>query len=1447
MKYFLGIDAGTENAGFALTDEDYKLIKVRGKNAIGVTTYKAAQTAVSRRGFRTTRRRLKRRQFRVDLLQEIFNDIIMAKDVNFLRKLDENDLKSEDRQFDGKYSLFNDKMFNDKLYYKAYPTIYHLRKALMEKPTDDIRLLYLAVHHIIKYRGHFLVNGSINECTSIKDPLERINELLNDRNEQIVADNLEDAKINIIQPFLLDRLEELKDLVSNKGDITKELLQEIRNRSENSGKVFITRKDKKQKAYELLGVETSSQRTVVNTIFGDKVNLKTIFGADEYPEVAGFYFSDDIETVEDQNLLRDNVTDYELIMQLKAAYDWYILNDLLQGEESISKAMVKIYDTHKKDLKDLKELIKTYDANNYDIVFGLSQNKKEGLDNYTAYIGGGRIGDKKVGNNGRLGKTCTQVDFYKFIKKTIGNIKTPMAEALKNDILARIENGDFMPKIVSKNNSAIPHQLNLLELDKILQAAVDSGSADFLKKEENGWTNMKKIKSLLTFRIPYYVGPVKFYKEGEIKSKNAWAVRKREGRVTPWTYHDLINESASNTLFIGRMTNKCTYLKDAVTLPKNSILFSKYNSLNELNKLKINGEEINIDTKQKIFNDIYMNDKVTVKKIYRYLIDVLGHDKDIKVTGYDTELKGNMNTYHTYKKVLLDKVDKYPEMIEELIFLSTIHPDSAMIAASAKEKYSHILTENEINGIKGFKFNGWSSLSAKFLSGYKNNGIKLTYEGEFLDLVDIMYNTNQNLQQILNSSLCNYAEALEEYNQANGIVENINITYKDVEEMYCSPSVKRCIWQTFGLVKDLIKQTKIIPDVIFLESTRTNTDKKKGIRSQTRREKIQNAYAEANKKSKELFADIETCNKQLTGYSDSQLNSEKLYLYFMQLGKCMYTGENVDLDRLFTQNCYDVDHILPKAKIKDDSLSNKVLVLQRANKEKSDDYPVPRLFRQVNLWKKLHKADLLGDRKLTNLIRTSDVSREEQDKFINRQLVETSQTVMLLNDLLDRHFQGATDKKVEIVLSRAANVSDFRKEYGLTKSRDVNDFHHGSDAYLNIVVGNILNKGFNHNWSYRSNENRYDKSFNFANHLKREVTKSQNAILNTVYEQLNTCDFRVTKKIEENKGELYKATLFAAEDNDNSVLYGRNESKIVDGIELNPKSNPRKYGGYKTSGTSYFVVVDSENKKGMPLRTIEAISIFDRQMLALGKKTMGEILATAGLHKAKLARIKGLKDAKLKVGSLLDFGAFRLRLSGLSKGRPLFHNANQLYVTSEQNAYIKEISITIDKVNKLARFIKKEDKEEALRGFVNDLEEEKKKRLMQKNQTSTIVLLTSEKNMSTYVFFVDKLSHNPYKNIPTYSSLLTILQGSREFYEALPIYEQIVLLLNILCAFQCNALKVDVSGLEYEKKTRNGIKITKGGKEQCSISINKDITKDNIYFISQSPSGLKENRIKITK
>lgn len=153
------------------------------------------------------------------------------------------------------------------------------------------------------------------------------------------------------------------------------------------------------------------------------------------------------------------------------------------------------------------------------------------------------------------------------------------------------------------------------------------------------------------------------------------------------------------------------------------------------------------------------------------------------------------------------------------------------------------------------------------------------------------------------------------------------------------------------IVKELRKIIKRDPDKIFVEMARGSKPEDKGKRTSSRREQIEKLFASA----KEFVSDEEISHlrSQLGSLSDEQLRSEKYYLYFTQFGKCVYSGEAIDFSRLGDNHCYDIDHIYPQSKVKDDSLHNKVLVKSQLNGEKSDDYPIKEQIRNKMhpIWK----------------------------------------------------------------------------------------------------------------------------------------------------------------------------------------------------------------------------------------------------------------------------------------------------------------------------------------------------------------------------------------------------------------------------------------------------------------------------------------------------------------
>lgn len=162
--YYLGLDMGTSSVGWAVTDNEYHLLRKKGKDMWGIREFEPAETAAERRSHRIDRRRRQREKARIGLLREYFADAIMQVDKDFFIRLDNSKyfMEDKDQKLHSVNGIFDDSNYKDADYYRNYPTIFHLRKALLDidnsKKVFDVRLVYLAVLNMFKHRGHFLLS-----------------------------------------------------------------------------------------------------------------------------------------------------------------------------------------------------------------------------------------------------------------------------------------------------------------------------------------------------------------------------------------------------------------------------------------------------------------------------------------------------------------------------------------------------------------------------------------------------------------------------------------------------------------------------------------------------------------------------------------------------------------------------------------------------------------------------------------------------------------------------------------------------------------------------------------------------------------------------------------------------------------------------------------------------------------------------------------------------------------------------------------------------------------------------------------------------------------------------------------------------------------------------------------------------------------------------------------
>jgi len=1331
--YFMGLDMGTGSLGWAVTDSSYHLCRAHGKDLWGVRLFETAQTAEERRVFRCNRRRLDRRKRRIQLLQDIFAPEIYKIDPGFFLRLKESRYLPEDKKnLEGKtpelpYALFVDKKYTDKDFHKEYPTIYHLRLRLMQDRTPaDVRLVYLALHHLIKHRGHFLFAGI--EADKVTDFSAAFSEFL-----------------RIVQEQELD-ISFTPDEESSQ--IIKETLQNTN----------FTRSKKSTELIKGLKASTGCEKALLKLISGCKVKLSAVFddpGCDAYEKPQVCFAESSYEDY--AAILEDELEDrFIVIAAAKALYDWSVLVNILGEASTVSEAKVGIYEKHRRDLKYLKHLVKTnLTREDYQDLFVKAGAKKN---NYCAYIGMTKKNNKKVVLEE---KRCTKEDFYAYLKKEIYSKvqENPEAEYL----LEELEKGTFLPRQVSKDNGVIPYQLQFLELQKILKNAVEY--LPFLKEES------EKIQQIMTFRIPYYVGPLNGKKEGQ--NTFAWAVRKNNEPVYPWNFEEVIDTEASAEQFIRRMTNKCTYLPEEDVLPKESLLYSKFMVLNELNNLRINGTKISVELKQELYEKLFQRyRKVSAKKLRDYLVRNGITEKDAEISGIDGDFKGTLRAYHDFKEKLTG-VELTEAEKETIILNITLFGEDKVLLKKRMQRLLPNLTEGQKKAIVTLNYSGWGRLSREFLEEVQAPNPE---SGEILSIIRALWETNANLMQLL-SNQYGYQEILE---QMRADWTGHKLDYQTVEELYVSPAVKRQIWQTLQVVKELKKVMGGEPKRVFLEVAR---EKMESGRTVSRKKHLKDLYLSCKSEERNWLAELDR-------HEEHSYRSDRLFLYYTQKGRCIYCGKPIDLGHLWDVNMYDIDHIYPQSKVMDDSIRNRVLTCRTCNAEKTDHYPLKAEIRQKMrpFWDSLKAGNFIEEEKWKRLIRSEEFTSTELAGFIERQLVETRQSTKAVADILKQAMP-----ETEIVYVKAKNVSTFRQDFNFVKNRDVNDFHHAKDAYLNIVVGNTYFVKFTKNASWFIERNP-GRSYN----LKRMFTSDYDVISNgeIAWKAGNSGTITTVRKMMKKNSVLFTRRSFEVSGGlfDQQLMKkGKGQVYVKSGDER--LRSIEKYGGYNKATGAYFMLVESEGKKGVKKRTIEFVPLYRKAELEASEEKMLEYLRTE----------IGLKEPhvllhKIKTDTLFQADGFKMHLSGRTGKQLVFKGANQFLVAEDYERLLKKVGKVTEqlKTNKNYK--------------INDYDG-----------------ITEEGLKALYSEFLSKLQKAPYGN--RLGTQAETLENGKEKFDKLSLENKCQVLSEILHLFQCNSSAADLSKL--------------GGPGHGGILVlSNEITKCNkISIIHQSPAGIYEQEL----
>ena len=1301
---------------------------------------------------RGNRRRLERTKKRLELLEVLFNNEILKNDPSFFIRLHDSNLYQEDKTDKTcSYSLFNDSDFSDVDYLKKYPTIYHLRKELIEsKEPHDPRLVFLATHHILKNRGHFLFDTADTETKTIDEAISDFKDYLDSC----------DMKFN---PNDIDAFKEVLSNRDNPTNKEKCLLDAYGDIDKNGDGQF-------------------DLKLIIKLLSGRKTELDKLYKDEELKdsEFKSLSLNDDLDSQYDAlcTLLGDDV---QLIFEAKEVYDIAHLNQILGDDKYLSEAKVRLYDKNNKDLKILKQyFIKRMQngeiaKDEYDLVFKKlkpeekKKDKKKELNNLSVYIG-------------EDGKSCSQEDFCKFLKKHVGDMKDSEDEEERR-VYAEIDNYQFLTKLRSKENGLIPYQLQLKELKAILVNAKEY--LPFLSsKGDDGISVEDKIISLLTFRIPYYVGPL----AKPADNNKAWLDRK-DDVIYPWNFSEVVDLQKSAKNFMKKLVGRCTYTGEMV-LPKDSLLYSQYMVLNEINNIKVNGNPISVEAKQQIYKDLFLGNKKakTKKSIKQYMIANGIMEKTDEISGIDDKINSNLKSYHDFKNIL-DKTNNDTEMVEEIIEHILVFGSDKKMLREWLGKFEEI-DENDKKHILRLNYKDWGRLSKTFLNGIYHVDKKT---GEAQNIIDRLWNTNDNLMVLL-SKKYDFNDAVQKYREEHF---GLNLSLKaQLDEMYIAPAVRRSVLQTMRIIDEIVDIKKSYPEKIFIEMARTSSKEMEKKRTESRKDKLKKLYDSCKKQAEDLIP--EGLYENLMKETDQSLRRDRLYFYYTQMGRCMYTGELIDLGKLLNDKdkYYDIDHIFPQSKVIDDSIDNRVLVKSTENRDKTNIYPIKEETRakMYKFWTMLFDKGLISPKKYERLKRATPLTQDELSSFVQRQLVETQQSTKALADILKRTYPGTT-----VVYSKAMNVTRFRQKYQIPKFRNVNDYHHAKDAYLNVVVGNVFNTKFTEN---------------FFNHI---MEKQDDYSLNRVFE-FNTPGAWVAPKREESynydrnhNNEILSGTIetvykFASK-NTPIVTFAPTQQKgeLYD-LNILPKNNrllpikknlpPEKYGGYNSiTGTYFFLVEHTEKKKRV--RTILPVYLYE--LKEYESNPVGYCIKNFGLVEP-LIIVK-----KILMNSLFEINGSRLIITGRSGENLLAKHTYELAIDDERATYLKRIDKYVSKCNDSKKPI----------------------------EVTEYDGITIEGNVNLYNWFIDRLESNAYKNL--FKSALKDLADNRDKFKTLDISDQSILLNEILKLFIC-----DRQLTKFEKLNGKG----KIGEIKPSATLSKN---QSVYLINQSVTGLYETKVNLLK
>ena len=502
------------------------------------------------------------------------------------------------------------------------------------------------------------------------------------------------------------------------------------------------------------------------------------------------------------------------------------------------------------------------------------------------------------------------------------------------------------------------------------------------------------------------------------------------------------------TQSIEKMVGTCTYFPDQKRAPKSSptaerfVAIGKfYNTVvvdNEGNERKI----IEIKSTDELMEFATSKEKIDYKQLRKFL-ELNEHQIFKGLTYKGKPKKAKKGEVEAPNEWEFDKADA-----EKKVWL-TLKGYAAFKSALGDEKFLTLMVNIDL-----------ADEVAKILTYYKDERqkrdelIKLKLDTDTIEaLCKIGFTDFVQLSLKALNAILPEMQNGKRYDEAVGILgkpafeKSILLPpIKDTDIDILNPTVIRAFAQFRKVANALVKKYGSFDKVHFELAREVNTkaDIKGMMEGQRKNEKEREA---AKVWIAENFGSSVPLNRK---------NILKKRLYEQQDGRCVYTGDVIHLERLFDDGYCEIDHILPRSRSADDSFANKVLVLTKANQDKTNRTPYEWFGNDMSAWDHYEarinsttNRTKMGMGKINRLLKKNFDENSEKE-FLSRNLNDTRYMARAIKTYCENYWKLAyEDDKLRIQIRSGKLTSELRSRWieGYMKDRSIHT-HHALDAIV---------------------------------------------------------------------------------------------------------------------------------------------------------------------------------------------------------------------------------------------------------------------------------------------------------------------------------------------------------------------------------------------------------------